>query len=172
MGEYQFWLAAKGPFDGLNQQEGNNIAANAARKIDGFGMGLSIGRDLEVSLELMARTPEDALQLYQTAQGFVALMKAGNADPEAKKMLDNLRLNNDGKVLGAWFRIPEEEILAQIARQRAKAEAQSRPTVQRESAASPAAAPTPAPPPRRRTGGIRIFGASEEPIEVPVAPRP
>ncbi len=160
LGNYDIWLAAKA--SSLNAPHGQDedgpgqLAAMAASKIDGFGLGFGFGKDVELALELRSVSPEAAKQLFDMAQGFLAMMKAGKAEPDTQQMLERLRLRHEGSVIMASMRIPEAEVRRQLHERAAK---------HRQELAAEAAAPPLSRP--RREGGIRIYGLKEKPVEVP-----
>ena len=164
LSNHHFWISAHGPF---NLPTGGatatpNIASNMASKVEAFGLGVSLGSDVRLALEVASPTEADAKQLFDTAQGFLALMKAGEQKPETAEFLNNLSFVHDGRVLEASLRIPESEVLKQIQEQAAK---------RRQQAAAPQSVtsqepPRPARPPRRK-GGIRIYGLEQDPVEFP-----
>jgi hypothetical protein len=152
--------------------EGNAmVPADAAAKIDGMGFGVRLGNDVDLALELLSFTDQDAKQLYDIANGFLALMRAGETTPETAQLLNSLHLRQDGPVLAASMRISEAQIRAQM-EQRAAGMGDS-------GVASAESVPstgdyTPIPPPQpqpRRSGGIRIYGINEDPVEVPTQER-
>jgi hypothetical protein len=160
LGNYDIWLTAKASSlnapDSEDQQGPGQLAAMAASKVDGFGLGFGFGKDMELALQLQSPTPEGAKQLFDMAQGFLAMMKSGKAKPETQQMLERLRLRHEGNVLMASMRVPEEEVRRQLRERAAK---------HREELAAEASAPPPPQP--RRDGGIRIYGLKEKPVEVP-----
>ncbi len=160
LGNYDIWLAAKASSlnapGGEDAQGPGQLAAMAASKVDGFGLGFGFGKDVEFALQLQSPTPEGAKQLFDMAQGFLAMMKAGKAEPETQQMLERLSLRHESNVLTASMRIPEAEVRRQLHERAAK---------HREELAAEAAAPPPSRP--RREGGIRIYGLKEKPVEVP-----
>jgi hypothetical protein len=160
LGNYDIWLAAKAsslnPPDSGDAQGPGQLAAMAASKVVGFGLGFGFGKDVEFALQLQSPTPEDAKQLFDMAQGFLAMMKSGKGEPESQQMLERLRLRHEGNVLAASMRIPEAEVRRQLHERAAK---------HREELAAETFAPPPSRP--RREGGIRIYGLKEKPVEVP-----
>ncbi len=167
---YHFWLATRGPFQ---QALGDNpmMPPGTVGKVDGVGFGLRFSNGVDLALELLSFTDQDAKQLYDMANGFLALMRAGDTPPEAAELLNSLNLRLDGPVLSASLRISEAQIRAQMAKQGAAmsgsgvAAAEPMPSTGSH-ATGPAVAPKP-----RRSGGIRIFGLEEEAVEVPTQER-
>jgi len=168
---HHFWLATRGPFQQAMADSGNGmLPAGAAAKIDGLGFGVRLGRDVDVALELLSFTDQDAKQLYDIANGFLALMRAGETTPETAQLLNSLNLRQDGPVLAASLRISEAQIRYQMAQREAAmgggvAAAEPAPAAG-DYSTSPAVQPKP-----RRSGGIRIYGINEEPVEVPTQAR-
>ncbi len=169
---YHFWLATRGPFQQALADSGNGmLPPGAASKVDGLGFGVRLGRDVDVALELLSFTDQDAKQLYDIANGFLALMRAGETTPETAQLLNSLNLRQDGPVLAASLRISEAQIRYQMAQREAGmggggvASAEPAPATS-EYTTSPAVQPQP-----RRSGGIRIYGINEEPVEVPTQER-
>ena len=162
---HHIWVTANGPFSsptGGGTADTANIASNLASKIEAFGLGVSLGSDVRLALEVASPTEADAKQLFDMVQGFLALMKAGEQKPETAEFLNNLTFVHEGRVLEASLHIPEKEVLKQIREQAAKRRQQA--------AASPTVTsqepPPPARPPRRK-GGIRIYGLERDPVEFP-----
>jgi hypothetical protein len=97
-----FWLATRGPFqDAMGSAAGQMVPADTISKIVGLGLGIFLGRDVDLTLELSSLTDQDAKQLYDMANGFLALMKAGNNPPETAAMLNSLQLQQNGSLLTA-----------------------------------------------------------------------
>jgi hypothetical protein len=162
LGNYDIWLAAKASSlnspDAEDEQGPGQLAAMAASKIDGFGLGFEFGKDVEFALELRSVSPAAAKELFDMAQGFLSMMKAGKAEPDTQQMLDGLRLRHEGNILAASLHIPEAEVRRQMHERAAK---------HRAELAAEASAPQSLPTRPRREGGIRIYGLKEKPVEVP-----
>ncbi len=163
LSDHHIWISAQGPFNlptGGDTAGTPDIASNLASKVDAFGLGVSLGSDVRLALEVASPTEADAKQLFDTAQGFLALVKAGEQKPETTELLNNLTFVHDGRVLEASLRIPESEVLKQIQQQAAQ---------RRQQAAAPQQPPRPVRPtrPPRREGGIRIYGLERDPVEFP-----
>jgi len=167
MSGYQIWAAAQGPFDSPDggEEGAAAMASQAASKLDSFGLGVRLGGDVEMAVELQSRSEKDATELHDMANGLLGLLKAGQQkeqDPGARKFLESLRIRKEGRVLSASLSIPEQELLAQIQKQIA----------QRAEASRQGGSATPRPRRRpRREGGIRIHGLEDEPVEVPTTPK-
>ena len=163
LSDHHIWISAQGPFNlptGGDTAGTPDIASNLASKVDAFGLGVSLGSDVRLALEVASPTEADAKQLFDTAQGFLALVKAGEQKPETTELLNNLTFVHDGRVLEASLRIPESEVLKQIQQQAAQRQQQ---IVAPRQPASPV---RPTRPPRRE-GGIRIYGLERDPVEFP-----
>ncbi len=158
---HHIWVSANGPF-GSGPAGTPDMASNLASKVDAFGLGVSLGSDVRLALEVASPTEADAKQLFDTVQGFLALMKAGEQKPETAEFLNNLSFVHEGRVLEASLLIPEKEVLKQIREQAAK-RAQQAAAPQTVTSQEP---PRPTRPPRRK-GGIRIFGLERDPVEFP-----
>jgi len=167
------WLTTRGPFqDAMGGAAGQMVPADTVSKVVGLGLGVFLGRDIDLTLELASLTDQDAKQLYDMANGFLALMKAGDNPPETAAMLDNLQLQQNGSLLAASVRIPEAQIRQQMAEKLGQYQGGSGVAPAQSVGGTEQAAPPPPPPPaKRRKGGIRIFGLDEEPVEVPTQDR-
>ena len=175
LGHHHVWLAASGPFgDSLGGASGGMMPPGAVSKLEAVGFGLSLGRDVELAIEVDSHSPQDAKQLHDMVNGLLALMKAGDADADAKALLDSMSLTQRGSSLSASLRIPEALIEKQLAQSRARAQQPSAPPAEATIAGIgpsistmsrvPAARP-------RRPGGIRIYGLKDGPVEIPTRPR-
>jgi len=85
----------------MGSAAGQMVPADTISKIVGLGLGIFLGRDVDLTLELSSLTDQDAKQLYDMANGFLALMKAGNNPPETAAMLNSLQLQQNGSPLTA-----------------------------------------------------------------------
>lgn len=160
------WLATRGPFqDAMGGAGGGMVPPDTVSKIVGLGLGVFLGRDVDLTLELSSVSDQDAKQLYDMANGFLALMKAGDNPPETTAMLNSLQLQQDGPMLAASVRIPEAQIRQQMAEKMGQYQDGGVAPGQPAGGAQQDAPPPP--PAKRRDGGIRIFGLEEEPVEVP-----
>ena len=171
LGGHHIWIAAAGPFPQPEIDSENAFAqmlGNFGSKIDGFGVGIDITHDIDMSFDVRAATQQDAKQFYDLLNGFIAMAKANEQKPETLETLNNIRLTQDGNVLAASFRLTGEEIRRQMdaraasggsgvapAQRAPEAPASSRPNVVIQ------------PAPKRRSGGIRIYGLGDEAREVP-----
>ena len=165
LGSHHIWVAASGPFPQgpSGAAVGGQMLSNLTSKVDGFGLGVNVSSGIEMSLDLRTTTEQDAQQFYDMIQGFIAMAKASEQQPEKKVFLDKLRLSRDGRVLAAQMSISQ----ADIERQFAQRGQQDQPVSSSSSRAERRPPPPPPPPPKRRSGGIRIYGHSKEPLEIP-----
>ena len=162
LGSRHIWIAANGPFPqspGSGNDGGAQMMSNLTSKVDGFGLGVDVSGDIEMSLDLRTTTEQDAQQFYDMAQGFIAMAKANDQQPEAREFLDKLTLTRDGRILAARMSISQADIERQLAKRGQPDQPATAPRAERR--------PAPPPPPKRRSGGIRIYGLSKEPLEVP-----
>ena len=176
LSQHHIWLAANGPFgDSLGDAAaGGMVPPGTAQKINGLGLGISVGRDIDLAIELDSHSPEDAKQIYDMVNGLLALMKAGDsADADTKALLDSLQLTQSGASLSASLSIPEALIEKQMAQNSALAQGGASPAPTGTAPAVALASPSA---PRvssgrstrpRRSGGIRIYGLKDEPVEFP-----
>ncbi len=175
LSHHHAWLAANGPFgDSLGGASGGGMMPpGAVSKLAAVGFGLSLGRDVELAIEVDSHSPQDAKQLHDMVNGLLALMKAGDADADAKALLNSMSLTQRGSSLSASLRIPEALIEKQLAQSRAQAQQPSPPPAATADATIAGISPSvytrssaPAPRPRR-PGGIRIYGLKDGPVEFP-----
>ena len=109
MSDHHIWISANGPFNlptGGDTAGTTNIASNLASKVEAFGLGVSLGRDVRLALEVASPTQADAKHLFDTVQGFLALMKAGEQKPETTEFLNNLSFVHEGRGPGSKFTDP------------------------------------------------------------------
>ena len=170
LGGHHIWIAAAGPFPQPENDSDNAFAplGNFSSKIDGFGVGIDITHDIDMSFDVRAATQQDARQFYDLLNGFIAMAKANEQKPETLETLNNIRLTQDGNVLAASFRLTGEEIRRQMAERAASGGSGVAPA-QRAPAAPASSRPNVViqPAPKRRSGGIRIYGLGDETVEVP-----
>ena len=165
LGSHHIWVAASGPFPQAPSGDGGQMMSNLTSKLDGFGLGVNVSSGIEMSLDLQTITEQDARQFHDMIQGFIAMAKANESQPEKKEFLDKLRLSLDGRVLAARMSISQADIEWQLAQR-----GQQDQTVTSGSSRAergPASPPPPPPEPKRRSGGIHIYGLGDEPLEVP-----
>ncbi len=176
LGRNHLWLIVNGPFDsGLGAGGGALGASEALSKIDGFGFAVHLAHDVDMTIEVRARSAAGAMELYNMANGFLSLMKAGSdTNPEAKKLMEQLQFAVDGLTLRASIRIPEAEIRRQMASRGGGGQLGQSFSSQGSSGTSPAvpvAGVAPPPPAaKRRKGGILIHGLGNKPVEIETTP--
>jgi hypothetical protein len=180
LGRYHLWVAARGPFNAPSTAEPGPaaMAAGAASKMEGFGLGLLLESDVSLAVELESVSDADAKQLYEMVQGLLALgrmsrqQEQAQAEPGAFDLLENLKLTNAGRLVSASLTIPQRELTKQL---RAKLETKSepdQPAVEAElrpehpqaAAARPAAR-------RRPSNSIRVYGIQPRAVEYPLTPK-
>ncbi len=185
LGRYHFWLAAKGPFNAPEAEELGPamMAAGAISKMEGFGLGVLLDNDVSLSIELESVSSKDATELYETAQGMLALARMSqqqqsgeqpqptSTEPGAFDLLQNLKLTNTGRVVSASLTIPQRELTRQL---RAKLEEnrQDEPALEAGLHAEDAPAPTVRVAPRSRpSNSIRVYGLEPRAVEYPLTPK-
>jgi hypothetical protein len=120
LGRYHLWVAAKGPFPTGGEPEAGPaaLAATAAAKMEGFGLGLLLDRDVSLAVELESSSEQDAQQLYEMLQGLLALTRLSQqqeqAEPAAFDPLEKLEVTNTGRVVSALLTIPQRELTEQL----------------------------------------------------------
>ena len=186
LGRRPLWLAATGPFD-VPQESMGGMAIPGMDQIEGLGLGLDLGQDLDVVLELRTRDETAARELYDSLQGLLALFaltaqsEAGEdgegANPQAEiaGLLESLNLRQEARVLHASLRIPASEVEKRFAEGLVTFDeaagdgaedggsisvfgSEQGTTVEPSSQGS-------------REGVIRIYGLEQEAVEVPSGPQ-
>ena len=160
---HHIWLAALGPFEAPGGDGGFAMGAEAMSKLVGFGLGVTVADPLRVGLEIRASTAADASELYNLANGLLAMAKmsqAADSDSSKPDLLKDFSMNLDGTSVRASLSVPQSE-LAQLSQN-------ARKTNQSDTApAQPAPRPTRKP---RSGGGIQVHGMSGGVREFPVDP--
>lgn len=161
-GGHHVWIAAKGPFDmphsGADPMGMNNIA-----NLDAFGMGLTLGDDLQVGIEMRSMSAAESLALHQSLQGLLMMMSMNaQQDPDTAELLRGLTIGQSAQTVNASLRVPGY-LLKRMAEKRAKQAAQ-------DTAAAWQMEPTPRPR-QPRQGIIRIEGLDDGPVVVESEPR-
>ncbi len=172
LGGHHIWIAAAGPFPQPAADADNPFAqmlSNFGSKIDGFGVGIDVTEDIHLNFDVRAATQADAQQFYDLLNGFIAMAKANGQQPETLETLNKIQLTHDGNVLAASLQVTGEEIRRQMAARAESGGSGVAPAQRLPSAAAPSSRPNVVvqPAPKRRSGGIRIFGLGEETVEVP-----
>ncbi len=156
--QHHIWLAAKGPFEAPDSADGGPPFGKMAESLMGFGLGISIGDDVLVGLQVEAESAEAAEELHMMTQGLLMMLSAsgeGGAKDKSAALLENLKLRREGGRVFADLRIPAAEIQSAVRSSFLEADD--------EEAARPAPAPQPKP---RSKGPIRIYGLGDEPVVV------
>ena len=171
LGGHHIWIAAAGPFPQPELDADNAFAqmlGNFGSKIDGFGVGIDVTEDIDLNFDVRAATQQDAQQFYDLLNGFIAMAKANEQTPETLETLNKIQLTHDGNVLAASIRVTGEEIRRQMAA-RVASGGSGVAAAERVPSAPPSSRPNVVvqPAPKRRSGGIRIFGLGEEAVEIP-----
>lgn len=160
--QHHIWLAAKGPFEAPASEGGGPPIGRMVEDLKGFGLGVTLGDDVQFGLQVEADSEQAAEELHMMTQGLLMMFSAADAgedgEPnEAAALLESLRLRREGGRVFADLRIPAEQLEGAVRSGLTSDEAPGE-----ESAVQ--AQSQPAPP--RSKGPIRIYGLSEEPIEV------
>ena len=118
LGGHHIWIAAAGPFPQPTMDAENpfgQMLGNLSSKIDGFGVGIDVTQDIDMTFDVRATTQQDAREFYDRLNGFIAMAKANEQTPETLETLNKIRLTHDGNVLAASFSVTGEEIRRQMA---------------------------------------------------------
>ena len=95
LSQHHIWLTANGPFGdslGGDMVAGGVMLPGATDKLNGLGLGITVGRDIDFAIQLESHSPQDAKQLYDMMNGLLALAKASDTDADTKALLNSLRL--------------------------------------------------------------------------------
>jgi hypothetical protein len=179
LGRYQLWVAARGPFHAPAAEEPGPaaMAASAASKLGGFGLGILLESDVSLSVELESTSDADAKQLYEMAQGMLALGRMSQQREQAQgessafDLFENLKLTSAGRLVSASLTIPQRELNKQL---RAKLEQreQEEPVIEAQVHAENTKAAAVRPAPRRRpSNSIRVYGLQPRALEYPLTPK-
>ncbi len=154
---HQLWLSARGPFE-APAAAGPPALGAAAESLEAFSLGLTMGADVELALELRAVDAAKAKELYDMAQGLLLLASAGQEqNPEAAELLRSLNLAHAGSSITASLRVPEASFAQAVSSGMASQTATS--------SATSDAAPTRPAQPKPREGVIRIYGLEDDAVE-------
>jgi hypothetical protein len=154
------------------------MAAGAASKLEGFGLGLLVGNDVSLALELESASTKDATELYEMAQGLLAMARMGQqqeqatAGPGAFDLLESLKLTNAGRVVSASLKIPQRELNRQLRAKLEEKHEASEPAL--EAGLHPESAPRSAArvaPRSRPSNSIRVYGLEPRAVEYPLTPK-
>ncbi len=160
---HHIWLAALGPFEAPGGDGGFAMGAEAVSKLAGFGLGITVSDPVQVDLEVRASTEADATELYNLANGLLAMAKMSQAqEPDTGKpdLLKDFSMNVEGTSIRASLSVPQSALqqLSQNAR------------TSTESGVAPAQPAAPRPKREPRSGGIQVHGMSGGVREFPVDP--
>ncbi len=154
---HHIWVAAKGPFD-MPHAGADPLGLRSVANLDAFGMGLTLGFDLQLGMELRSLTNQESITLYRTLQGLLMMVSASaQQDPDAAEFFRSLKIEQGARTVTASLRLPGH-VLKRMAEKRM----QPSETV----GVSAAVEPTAPQPQRQRQGIIRINGLDGGPIEV------
>src|SRR5690606_26897599 len=105
-GRHHVWIAAKGPFD-MPSSGADPMGMGAIANLDAFGMGLTLGTDLEVGIEMRSMSAEDSTALHQSLQGLLLMMSmSAQQDPDTAALLQGLTLGQSAQTVNASLRVP------------------------------------------------------------------
>ncbi|MEZ5362097.1 MAG: hypothetical protein R2748_07055 [Bryobacterales bacterium] len=155
---HDIWIAAQGPFEAPAGDTGPPMAQQMLDGLEGVGLGLTLGKELVMSLDLRSKSEDDSKRLYTTLQGLLAMatMQQGQqGKPGPAQLLEKLEMTQGAKRITATLRAPSDELQQTFAAGMSPSDAES---------AQPE--PAPAAEPRKRSGKIRIYGLEEEPVVV------
>lgn len=165
-GRHHVWVAAKGPFQTPKAAgpAGNMIGMSGIANLDAFGMGLTLGEDLEVGIEMRSLSAAESQTLHQTIQGLMLMMSmTAQQDPDVAALLQGLTLNQSEQTINASLRVPGY-LLKRMAEKGSKRAAFNEPAPGRQIQPVP-------PQSQPRQGVIRIQGLENGPIVVDSEPR-
>lgn len=178
-GDYDFWLAGKGPFriPQMDARMGSAAGANAAKaqamagqvsqflaKLTGFNAGVRFSPDLDVAADIDVRTEKDAAAIAQTLQLFSGTMQVQAR--RAASGFEGFQYQQNGRRIHLTFHLPEAQLragLQQIRAAQAQA-ARSKPAV--SAGQVPAAAPSSGLPPPP-AGTIRAQSSAMGTVLIP-----
>ena len=162
---HHVWIAAQGPFEAPDSHDAPPFAQEMLNGLEGVGLGLTIGDELLVSMDLRSKTEDDSKRLYTTLQGLLAMAAASQAAAPASEgspaeLLRQIKMVQGAKRITATLRAPTDAIQQTFAARMSE----------REEGPVDAAA-FHAEPARERSGKIRIYGLAGEPVEVEAGQR-
>lgn len=162
-GGHHVWIAAKGPFD-MPHAGADPMGMSSIANLDAFGMGLTMGEDLVVGLELRSMSAAESTELHQSLQGLLMMMSmSAQQDPDTAALLQGLTIGQSAQTVSASLRVPGY-LLKRMAEKR----------IQQATAETGFdwQAAQPAPRPRQpRQGIIRIEGLEGGPVVVESEPQ-
>ena len=174
--KHHIWLAAKGPFEAPAPDGGGPPMGEMVEKLKGFGLGVTLGDDVQFGLQIEAENEAAAQELHMMTQGLLMMFSASGSgeageSSEAAALLENLKLRRDGGHIFADLRIPAAQLESTVQAgmvgddedESASAFGAARPA---QAQSKPASSAKP-----RTKGPIRIYGLADEPLEVGSNPR-
>ena len=166
-GRHHVWVAAKGPFEMPKAagSESNLMGMSNIANLDAFGLGLTLGDDLEVGIEMRSMSAAESVTLHQSLQGLLMMMSmSAQQDPDTAEVLRGLTISQSAQTVNASLRVPGY-LLKRMADKRAQQAAN-------DTAAWQMTPSQPAPRPRQpRQGVIRIEGLDNGPVVVESEPQ-
>lgn len=170
--KHHIWLAAKGPFEAPAGDAGGPPLGEIAEQLKGFGLGITLGDDVQFGLQVEADNEAAAEQLLMMTRGLLMMFRAaeptkGGEANEAAALLKNLKLRRDGGHVYADLSVPAAQLESTVRSGMTDAAGDEEPT------ASPPAGgeAQPAREQPRSKEPIRIYGLGDEPVEVRSNPR-
>jgi hypothetical protein len=159
---HHIWLAALGPFDVPGVESGGPaFGGEAISKLTGFGFGVTIDDPLRMTMEVRSSSEADAQELFNLANGLLAMAKmsqANQADAGQPDILKDLSMSLDGASVRASLSVPQA-VLEQFSTGQSQAAAP---------ATEPAQATRPSEPKPRSGEKIQIHGMPGGVREFPV----
>ena len=157
---HHIWIAAQGPFEAPRSGEAPPMAQEMLKGLEGVGMGLTMGEELELKLDLRSKTEEDSERLYTTLQGLLAMAamaQAGEGGIEGgpTDLLKQIQMTQASRRISATLRAPMADIQKTFEKSVSAGLAEDGDDTAYQ-----------AEPPRERSGKIRIYGLEAEPVEV------
>jgi hypothetical protein len=154
------------------------MAAGAASKLKGVGLGLLLEDDVSLALELESVSAQDATELYEMAQGLLAMARMGQqqeqpaAGPGSFDLLESLKLTNAGRVVSASLTIPQRELNRQLRAKLEEKRDEAGPELEAGLHAESHDAPAVRVAPRSRpSNSIRVYGIQPRAVEYPLTPK-
>jgi hypothetical protein len=164
-GGHQLWVAAKGPFD-MPHAGADPMGMSGIANLDAFGMGLTLGDDLQVGLELRSMSGPESAALHQSLQGLVMMMSMNaQQDPDTAELLHGLKISQSGRTVSASLDVPGY-LLERMAEKRSQQAADESTTGWQVEPSQPASRPR-----QPRQGVIRIDGLDGGPVVVESEPQ-
>jgi len=161
-GGHHVWIAAKGAFD-MPHAGADPMGMSSIANLDAFGMGLTLGEDLVVGLELRSMSPAESTELHQSLQGLLIMMSmSAQQDPDTAALLQGLTIGQSAQTVNASLRVPGY-LLKRMAEKRAQ---QATTETGFDWHAQPAPRPR-----QPRQGIIRIEGLEGGPVVVESEPQ-